>query len=295
MLKKLLYLCLLTGIIGISLVTYALYQNNRDASWPQQDRMQLALDRSVQWLYDESARVTNDHNPALWWMLKEASAINENIALINFYNNYKTSVLDRNPRNVWTPYFNEYYRPEVPLIELMSSYAPYQKFFVYALSCDRDWENAPVIQAQLNADFCGLHYLKPRCVTHQQMGVRLLQQRGCGDRQQLAELSHTLQARIAAELSQDFRVTDSYLQRVLMLAEAGNFSAIKPIWVERILNAQNADGGWGDLHPLLSVGGERYIGLTSTLPAFSKQKSTYHATAQGIWLMTLLLQQTEGE
>jgi hypothetical protein len=33
------------------------------------------------------------------------------------------------------------------------------------------------------------------------------------------------------------------------------------------------------------------FGYTSTLPSFSKPCSSFHATAQGIWLLSLLLEQ----
>jgi len=287
---------IITGLLVILFITlacyygYAMYENNKTANTPETTVIEKAYAKSIDWLVNNYPQISNNHNPALWWMLKEATDISDNKNLTEVYTQYKTDYLDKIPPNIWTPYFRKYYKPATPDMISMQNYQPYQVFFVYALSCDSDLAQTDVIKDQLETDFCGLHYLRPRCVTHQLMSVRLMQQRYCGDDAQLAALSDALQEIIIDELTYDFRVTDSYLQRVLMLAESGNFDAIKPVWVQRILDAQNADGGWGDLHPVLPLGNDRYFGWSSTLPRIRNRQSDFHATAQGIWLLALLLQ-----
>lgn len=223
-------------------------------------------------------------------MLKEASEIAGNTELTAIYHSYKTSYLDRSPANIWTPYFHKYYKPRVPDILSLQSFHDYQIFFVYALSCDSDLGGEPVVQKQLKPDFCAWHFLFPRCITHQQMGVRLIQQRNCGNSEALAQLSETLTEKIQSELTWDYRVGDAYLQRALMLAESGKIEDIKPIWIKRILDAQNPDGGWDDIHPIINMG-DTTLGYSSKLPVVRNIKSNFHATAQGIWLMSILLNQ----
>jgi hypothetical protein len=118
-------------------------------------------------------------------------------------------------------------------------------------------------------------FLHPRCVTHQLMAIRLLQKRNCGDHR---KLTMRLLDIIETELSWDFRVTDSYLQRTLMLAESGDMDRLKPVWIQRILDAQMPDGGWSDFHPLLDIGSMQ-LGMTSTWPATGARASTWAAPA----------------
>jgi len=290
LLKKLLVFLTFVFILSATYYAYQYYVNNKDAAWPEASEIQQTSYKSIEWLSSNYPTIKENHNSALWWMLKEASDISDNKQLSEIYQQYKSRYLDPNPANIWTPYFRTFYKPLVPDMSAFSDYHPYQVFFVYALSCDKSLEKEPVIQEQLEADYCGLHYLSPRCVTHQLMSVRLMQERYCGDDAQLATLAKSLQKTIVNELTYDFRVTDSYIQRVLALAEAGNFEAIKPVWIQRIIAAQNEDGGWDDLHPLITISDTNSIGWTSTLPRYASTQSNFHATAQGIWLMALLLQ-----
>ncbi len=278
---------LTAGTVAVVMfIGYSLYQNNRDTVMPAAGELQVSLDRAIDWLYDHQHDIMQQHNPALWWMLKEASEINDSEKLKAFYQQYKTGVLDRQPKNIWTPYFTRGYKPYVPDILQLGRLRPYQLFFIYALSCDSDLEAEPVIRQQFEADFCGMHFLQPRCTTHQLMGIRLLQQRNCGQHEQLAgELLDTIET----ELFWDFRVTDSYLQRALMLAESGRFDRLKPVWIQRILDAQMDDGDWSDFDSVIDFAG-LHLGFTSALPRLGAKASDFHATAQGIWLMTLLLQ-----
>ena len=294
MIKKLLIIGLFFIFIGVVYCAYEYYQNNKSVDWPATSEIQKTFNRSIDWLVANKLKIKNKHNPALWWMLKEASEINANKKLAEIYQQYKTQYLDVKRPNIWTPYFRKYYKPEVPDIMAFSSFSPYQLFFVYALSCDKELAQETIIQNQHDADFCGMHYLSPRCVTHQLMSVRLMQERYCGDEKQLATLSQSLQEIIVDELTYDFRVTDSYFQRVLGLAEAGNYNAIKPVWVQRIIEAQNEDGGWDDMHPVITLGNSA-LGWTSLLPGYASKKSDFHATAQAVWLMALLLQHEQAQ
>ncbi|MDH5612464.1 MAG: hypothetical protein OEY66_08420 [Gammaproteobacteria bacterium] len=289
MIKKLPGTVLFFFMAGMVYCAYEYYENNKVIDWPTTFEIQRTFNQSIEWLVVNDLKNKNNHNSALWWMLKEASEISDDKKLTDIYQQYKKQYLDANSPNVWTPYFRKYYRPYVPDITAFLSYKPYQLFFVYALSCDKALARETIIQDQHEADFCGLHYLSPRCVTHQLMSVRLMQDRSCGDDKQLAALSQSLQEIIIDELTYDFRVTDSYLQRVLALAEAGNYEAIKPVWVQRIIDAQNEDGGWNDMHPVIPLGNSA-LGWTSLLPGYASNESNFHATAQGVWLMALLLQ-----
>jgi hypothetical protein len=290
MTRKLILLFVFFIIFILLTVAYNVHLNNRDTQWPDNQQIDSTLIKSIGWLQANQSTIEKDHNSALWWMLKEASEITDKPELAEIYTHYKRTYLDRRPLNIWSPYFTPFYKPEAPDILEMIDLHDYQIFFIYALSCDDELATEPVIQKQLESSFCSLHFLHPRCITHQQIGVRLLQKGNCGDQTKLITLSSELIDTIQTELTWDFRVGDAYLQRNLMLAEAGRIDLIKPVWIQRILEAQNPDGGWDDIHPIITLMDDKIFGLTSMLPTFKKSKSTFHATAQGIWLLSLLQQ-----
>ena len=120
------------------------------------------------------------------------------------------------------------------------------------------------------------------------MAVRYLNKKQCGD---FSALSTQLLDIIEQEITLDFRVTDSYLQRALMLTDSAR--NIKPIWLAKIINAQRPDGGWADFHPLIKISSIE-LGTTSTRPAKGPIPSDFHATAQAIWLLSMLINQPRG-
>jgi len=286
LIKRILGAFIVLFLIVIVAFAVAVYQNNKITTSPTIAELQSSLDDAIEWLYINQQSIIREHNTALWWMLKEATDISDNNRLRVFYQKYKSNYLDKKPDNVWTPFFKPHYKPYVPP-GITEKLHDYQILFAYGLSCDKYLGEKSIIHKQLNLDFCRNHFFHPRCVTHQQMGIRLLQQRSCGD---YGQLSTKLLDIIETEITWDFRVTDVYLQRALMLAEGGKISSLKPIWQKRILDAQMQDGGWSDFFPLLSLGNKQ-IGFTSTLPAFGPKQSNFHTTAQGIWLMALLINQ----
>jgi hypothetical protein len=89
-----------------------------------------------------------------------------------------------------------------------------------------------------------------------------------------------LAERIAQEAALDFRLTDLYLQRIVCLLLAGRTDLVRPRWVERVLAAQQTDGGWKYF----------WYGWDSRIFRFrlGQQPTSAHATAQGLWLISLI-------
>lgn len=141
----------------------------------------------------------------------------------------------------------------------------------------------------MDPGYCDSHFFCPACTTHQLIGFRMMQQSGCGDPLATQQAVAALQQRIHRQLTWDPRVVDVYIQRVLTLVESGAVSSVKPVWLQRILAAQHPDGGWGGIDPLLALPTGKGIGFDARGFTFAAAKSNFHATAQGIWLMSLLL------
>jgi hypothetical protein len=98
-----------------------------------------------------------------------------------------------------------------------------------------------------------------------------------------------LQSRIVGQLTWDPRVVDVYVQRVLMLVESGAVERVKPVWLQRVLAAQQPDGGWAGVDPLLELGSEFSLGLGPRGFTLSPPRSDFHASAQGLLLLSLLV------
>lgn len=293
--KKTLLAVLLLFFAVTSVFIWQVWQNNRHIKPVSQVEIQRHFLRSVDWLKTNYTDVESITNPILWWMVKQAAQTSKNDSLKTIYKKYKRDHLDINPPNLSTPMFDSFYHPRLPDISSLSILHDYQIFFFYALSCDDELASEPLIQKQLTPDFCSLHYLHPRCITHQLMGLRFMQRYQCGYDDTVKTTIEILQTVVTSELTWDFRVGDAYIQRVLMLTETGAYDSVKPIWIKNILNAQNEDGSWDDLHPILYLGNDRYLSHTSTLPKIKKPEADFHATAQAIWLLSLLLSQNETE
>lgn len=288
--RKLIKFFTLCILFLLTICAFNVYLNNKQAEWPTEKKIDKALVKSIDWLHEKKSFIEQKHNPGLWWMLKEASDITDKPELIEIYTDYKRNYLNKRPPNIWTPYFQPTFKPKAPDILEIMDLDKYQVFFIYALSCDNALYEEPLVKKQFNANFCSPYFIHPRCVTHQQMAIRLLQRSDCGDQTKLSDLSTQLLNIIKRELTWDFRVGDAYLQRSLMLAEAGRFDLIKPVWIQRIIEEQNPDGGWDDVHTILPLGWDVVIGLSSKMPVIKKEISTFHATAQGVWLLSLLQQ-----
>lgn len=280
-------------VAGIFFSGWQVWQNNRPLAPITSNDINTHFNRSVAWLDINYPALENIKNPILWWMIKQAASTSNNEILKKVYAKYKKTHLDTMPANLSTPMFDMLYRPRVPDISALSHLYDYQLFIFYGLSCDNDLGSEPIIQKQLKPDFCSLHYLHPRCITHQLMGLRFMQRYQCGYDETVNTTIAELQSDVISELTWDFRVGDAYIQRVVMLVDTGAYDKVKPVWIKNILDAQNNDGSWDDLDPVIYLGNDYIFAHTSLLPTIKKPKADFHATAQAIWLLSLLLKETE--
>ncbi len=192
MARKLILLPLLFIVFMLFTAAYNIYLNNINTPWPDSQEIDSALIKSIKWLQTNQSNIESNHKPGPWWMLKEASDISDNPELIKIFAHYETTYLNKQPPNIWTPYFEPDFKAKAPDVLEIMDLDKYQIFFVYALTCGNDLGSLPLVQKQGKADFCSPYLMHPRCVTYQQMGVRLLQRSGCGDQEKLASLSSEL-------------------------------------------------------------------------------------------------------
>ena len=266
---------------------YLAWTNNKPVTAPHQAQLQTTLENSIHWLEKNREKILVESNPMLWYMIQQAADVSGDKRLQQLFAGYEQRYLDKRGNNPWRPLF--YPGTWVAVrFEDIASFPYYNWHFIYATLCDRELGQIPEIAAQNDPAFCDLHRLRPACVTHQLMGIRLLQQSKCGDPAQLNDTVLQLQQRISRQLLLDPRVVDVYMQRVLMLMESGADELVKPIWIRNLVDAQRADGGWSPFAPLVPVGVGRYFGYGQKFFAIRQPRSSFHMTAQGVLLFSLL-------
>lgn len=273
-------------LLALAAYGYLVFQNNRTVEPATADTLHTTLEHSILWLEANREKVLADNNAILWSMIKHAGEISKDKRLINLFTEYEQRYLNNNPNTVWKPLF--YPGSWVPVrYKDIAAFPYYNHHFIYALLCDKDLGKVASIAAQNNPAFCDSHPLRPACVTHQLMGIQMLQRSQCGDAGELADTVKALQERIINQLYYDPRVVDVTMQRVLMLVDTGARDRVKPVWIQNLIDAQRQDGGWSPFEPLFAVGGGRYFGYDQMF-GIKRPVSTFHMTAQGVLLFALL-------
>jgi hypothetical protein len=282
--RTLLLLCILAAVI----YAWAVWQNNRSVPMPDRQQVKSTFESAVSWVDTNQDSLLKQHNPALWWMVQESARLTGDPALQTLFDRYHQRFEGGNGRDYQYLWFRKKGWAPVPY-EQIHSLDDYQQFFAYALTCDQDLVGEPLIAAQNDAGYCGPMLFKPSCVTHQMIGLMMLEDRDCGDQNQLAETIAVLQQRVRDQLIWDPRVTDPYIQRVLLLLLTDASDLLKPVWVEQIIKAAREDGGWPSNRVIMDLPGNRDLVMTRNFLVPGKEKSTFHATAQGLLIMALLM------
>jgi hypothetical protein len=257
-----------------------------------------SLEESISWLKTHESDVLNDNNVMLWRMVRDAADIGGDPYLNALYNSayerYRDSAWSA---NAWGPVL----APGTPMasdirIGNVSRLPDYNKFFMYAATCSQRLASEAAVQQQMSPTLCSVfptmsNLFSPPCATHQLMGFMLMREHRCISTVDVDLRISLLQQRITRELNVDFRVTDVYLQRVLMLYWTGAANLVQPVWLNKILKQQQTDGGWSDQHTIAKLCGDQILafgGYGSGFVTMRRAPSNFHTTAQGILLLTLV-------
>lgn len=266
-----------------------LYLNNRNMVPVERQVLDQHLEKAIQWMVRNEKTVLADDNTVLWWMVFESEQRRHDPRLADLLNKYfrKYPASKDGP---WGPFFAGKKMLYVPQ-DVMAGFPYYDLYLLYAVQCAEELaRDNEIIRAQNSPYFCykPAYFLRPACTTHQIMGVYFLERQACNNGQDMAAVMSLLQQDIVRQLTLDVRVVDVYVQRVLMLAVTGARDKIKPVWVQRVLDHQLADGGWSGFAPLVPVANGRSIGFDSKAVVVDSPASNFHTTAQAVCLLTLL-------
>lgn len=267
--------------------------NNRATTAPTESELRVSYEKSIGWMLTHRTQILASSNTMLWWMVMRSAELTRDPRLHSLFAEYKERQMDHDRIGVWRHWFSRH-SPTPVIFTDIAHYPDYNLFFVYAAACDAELAELDIIKRQQEAQFCSdVHPISPACVTHQLMGARMMLERGCGEPQAVSALISTLQDKVVGQLTWDPRVVDVYLQRVLMLADTGAMARIKPIWLRRILDAQRPDGGWGQMQALVPLPSNRAIGFNARGLGVGTVESDFHATAQGVLLLSLVHDATQ--
>jgi hypothetical protein len=237
-----------------------------------------------------------EDNPMLWLFVREAGQLSGESQLVALAGIYQAKSTDG---TFWRFIFDSSGSERIRerLLDL-DGLPDYNRLFFYGATCNSWAREDPAVLALLRPSACDPRLAwhgNPWCRTHQLMGLRLVQKNRCEPDEATAETITTVQNFILGELKWDFRVEDAYIQKVLVLVESGRRQDVKAIWIRRILDAQRPDGGWDGVDALAPWPGDQVLGWStgSLCPrVLPRPTSNFHATAQALYLLGLLLEQS---
>jgi hypothetical protein len=282
------------AVVLIAWLCYCEYRSARDVPLPSEAELRAHLKRAVGWIFANKARVSSENNPMLWVFVREAGRLTDDAELLELANEYQARYVKGTiSQFFFDPRGSEQLAGQT--LVFRDDWVDYQRLFVYGATCNNSAREDPGVLALLSPSGCDAHLMwlrSPWCHTHQLMGLRFVQKNHCEPDAATARLVNAVQDSILTELRWDFRIEDAYIQKVMTLVESGRRNDIKPIWIKQILDAQRADGGWDGVDILAHLPGNRALVWEGgrLYPSIRSQPpSILHATAQGLYLLALLL------
>jgi hypothetical protein len=260
----------------------------RDESPPSAEQLRRHWQASARWMREHEQQVVAEGNPMLWRMVRDAAALQGDAVLAQMVQRYRQRFFGGQARDAWVLLIDS----QATLLPLQPTHVQalpaYMKLFAYGMTCDARIGEMEIVRKQMGPHWCSAFAVRRvlqqrKCVTHQLVGIMLMQQRGCGDAAQVAAMTTKLQDRTVDELALDFVMRDEHLQRVLLLYWTGASDRVKPVWLNRLLRAQHSDGSW-------DYGSDASRWISGQPDTFAE---TFHATAQGLLVVALALRDAE--
>ncbi len=279
--------------VGIALwLAYWEYRNSMHVPAASAAELHDRLTRAKAWVFTNKDRLLGEPNIMLWLFIRDAARVTHDPKLLALAEEFQRRYTNGTPLQ----YFfdsNGSERVTGQRIEFGESLQDYQRLLFYGATCNAPARWDPEVATLLTPGACDHNLLwlrSPWCRTHQLMGLRFVQKNHCDPDSETDATVVAVQDSILSELRWDFRVGDAYLQMVWTLVESGRRKDVKPIWIRRILDAQQADGAWDGVQVLARLPGGRVLAWDGhPYPRIiSEPAPTFHATAQGLYLLALL-------
>lgn len=292
---------LFIGLTAVSLAALALWLGNRELPPPTEAERQQAFRRAVSWVRINEAQLLREHNMPLWWFVQTAAERSQDPDLVALMARYRAvAVQEGVTRLPWWRMVDPKADTRQGLVPV-DTLEPYQRFLYHALTCEPQALPQGDTRAFLAPGICRPMLTQvilndPVCSTHQLAGVMLLERVACTRKDAPPALAHTLLHDIEQQMTWDVVLKDAYLQRVMMLMWQGQPGQLKPVWLHRVYQAQQPDGGWagGRQFPELPQWAQPWV-LRARLATWWPSRfhagagSDFHASAQGLLISALAL------
>jgi hypothetical protein len=292
---------LFIGLTVASLVMLAMWVGQRDVPSPTAAEREQAFKRAVSWVRTHEAEILQERNIALWWFVQAAAERSADPDLAALMARHRAlSARDGITRLPWWHMLAP--KADTPDTSVQAeSLEPYQRFLYHAVTCQPVALGQGDTTAYLSADACRpmvsqVFVRDPVCTTHQLMGVLQLSRMACTTAPKLPLLERELLADIEQQMQWDVVLKDAYFQRVMMLMWRGHPEQLKPVWLHRVYQAQQPDGGWagGRQFPELPPWAQPWM-LRAKLATWWPSRFhagtsfDFHASAQGLLITALAL------
>lgn len=183
-------------------------------------------------------------NPGVFWVLKD---VNTRFCRSNEFEKKIDERFESVPRtSVERAY---YYFPNSPISEetlASSTIVRYDRWLLETLAC----RERP-LSLETRAELGSAELLRGYDATHAYLAVLYLERLGCSldtESEDISLRERIIQTEEALmkEAAQDFEFSDLWVERAAFLLWGGRQDVVDEVWLEKITNAENPSGGWGD-------------------------------------------------
>jgi len=268
-----------TTMAGLAVVVLALLNNNYAVRRLTRDEFLLRLERSIEsatsWL---AVRSDFFGNPALMFMIMDMEKMSGDPRLQRLLDDYRKSTFVSNPNNplhtVWAQMVDA--QKTVPVIDARS--VPAGDIHEILWVAHAIAPNRVLISPEERANlFSRTKYFWGRR-NHQLFALDSYRYYNGRSSELDSTLAH-LAKKVARDEHFDFRVNDTYPQRIAFVLAAQHPDLIRSRWVERVINNQDADGHWSYCW---------YSWCKGVMDFSANDPDPSHATVQAAWALTLL-------
>ncbi len=291
------------AFMAVSSVALAYALGNRPVDPPTLAQRQAHLERAITWVVNNEGVLRDDANVALWQMVDVTANLTGDPRLHAIVQRANQRLFpEGGTHGPWMRMMSPQAKVDPTLIS-PSELEGYQLDFLSALTCgttESVWSSSDQWRRtnQCRPLWRNMTVGDRACSTHQLMALNILQRMACPGMVAAPGLQEELVQDIRWLLRADPLMKDVYIQRVLMLMWTRGEGALEPIWLHRVMAAQQSDGGWmwrlqipeaptgmdlWDLHRWLS---RHWPGLFNP----HLKHTDFHASAQGLLLMALAVQ-----
>jgi hypothetical protein len=265
---------LLVLLFAIAVINnnYSFHKRSRAEFNAQLDR---AIETSTQWIVTHPE---NYGNPPLMFMIGDMAEMSSDPRLQQYVQGYLASNRVHIPGQPITWYYARWAFPTLPVPILPREVMPYlgwqNRWFGYASAPDK-----VDLEPQDRADLFSPTKYSWGIRLHLQLVALDIYRRFNGPSPELNAAINPVAEGVAHDAFWDFRVNDAYYQRNATLLGAGRPDLVRSRWIDRMLDAQNADGTWNFT----------WHGWGRGLLDFDLNANDYgHTTVQGAWALYML-------